>query len=328
MPVQGALIRASDYTDVRKAISRILGDRIGEFLSDSERAKYGYGQGVLSDAQEVTPEINFVDDLNMATLRSDVLKIAGHCGILTNPLILALPTILPGDLIDNNHLDAFIAAIPILNANRFLLGPGQFSDTTFTIDISNTRTTPWGASYYYGQNTVRHSFTIDFTTSERARYFFNSGGQIRFSASRTGGTPGSPQNQNWTELLQDMGTIVFNYNSCQGAAGTGSNIGFYELTNNPQQVFTKTGGFAGYYGSYYTSNDYTITMSCNVANNNLGEARYVYVNIYFNDDHTAKFQINDTVDGVLTSSVNVRRATGSNVQVPVPSATNTVLLTS
>lgn len=328
MPTQGALIRATDYRDVRRAVSRILGDRINDFLTDPERAKFGYGQSVLSDTRTVVGEVDLVDDLDIATLRSDLLKIAAHCGISTNPLITAIPQISPGDLIENEHLDAFLAAIPILNSNRFQLAAGQYSDTPFATNISHSRSTPWGSSYYYGENTVRHSFTVDFGSPERARYFFNSGGQFRFTASRTGGTVGNPQNQTWTQLLNDMGTIVFDYDKCEGATGVGSNVGFYDLTTTPALVFTKTAGSVSIYGSAYTANDYSITMSCNVANNNLGEARFVYVNIYFNDDHTARFQVNDTVDGVLTSTVNVRRATGSNVEVPIPTATNTVLLTS
>jgi len=327
MPTQGALIRASDYIDVRRNVSRLLGDRINEFLSDPERGTYGYGQPVISEGQIVASETTLVDDLNIATLRSDVLKIALHCGIASHPLIQAVPNIGPGDLIDNNHLDAFIAALPLLNNNRFELGIGQFSDGTFVTDISNSRTTAWGASWYYGENTVRHSFTVDFGSSQAARYFFNSGGQIRFSASRTGGTI-SAQNTSWTQLLTEMGTIVFNYTGTTGTTGTGSNIGFYDLTNSAQTVFTKTASSIFFYGSAYSANDYTVTVSCDVPNNSLGQARYLYFNIYFNDDHTASRQVNDTVNGTLTSTVNIRRATGDNVQVPVPTAINTTLLSS
>jgi len=332
MPAQGALIRASDYRDVRKAVSRILGDKIAEYSSDPDRGKYGYGQTVLSDTRTVVSEIDLVDDLDIGTLRSDVLKIAAHCGITTDPLIQAIPQVQSGDIIDNDHLEAFLAAVPVLNSNRFLLAPGQYSDTPFVTDISNSRSTSWGASWYYGENTVRHSFTVDFGTSERARYFFNSGGQIRFSASRSGGTGSNAQNESWTTLLSEMGTIFFDYDKCQGQSGIGSNIGYYDLTATPQQVFTKTSGSIPFYGSAYSANDYTITMSCSVADNSLGEARYLYVNIYFNDDHTARFQSNDTVDGILTSTVSVRRATepvlNTGVEVPIPNAVNTILLNS
>ena len=321
MPAQGALIRASDYTDVRKQISRLLGDKILEFGTDPERATYGYGQTVLSDSRTVVRTVDLVDDLDLATLRSDLLKVAAHCGVDSNPLITAIPVINQGDLVDNAHLEAYQAAIPLLNSNRFELGVGQYSDSVL---ITSTRSTPWGTTIYYGENTVRHNFTIDFVTAQKARYFFNSGGQIRFSGSRTGGTT-TPQNTSWTDLLSTMGTVVFNHSSTSGASGVGSSIGFYDLTTLGQQVFIKTSGDAA-----YTANDYRILVSCNVADNTLGEARYVYVSIEFNDDSTANTSIlvNDVVTGVLTSNVTVRRATGSNVQVDIPNVIPSVELSS
>ena len=167
------------------------------------------------------------------------------------------------------------------------------------------------------------SFTIDFGTPNNARYFFNSGGSIRFNASRTGGTSTS-QNQAWANLLSSMGTISFNYNSTKSStnAGTGSSIGFYQLTSTMQQVYTRTG--SGAYVSAYNANDYTVTMSCDVLNNSEGGARYVYVTAAFNDDHTSVWK--DSVTGTLTHNVQMRRATGTNVDVIAPTAVNTVLL--
>lgn len=70
-------------------------------------------------------------------------------------------------------------------------------------------------------------------------------------------------------------------------------------------------------------------MSCNVADNRTGEARYLYVNVYFNDDHVSRRAVSDQVTGTLTSRVNIRRATApytGEVEVPIPLATNTLLL--
>lgn len=335
MPTEGALIRASDYTEVRKQISRILGDKILEFQSEPLRATYGYGQEVLSDSQNVVREVSLVDDVHINTLKVDVLKIASHCGIQFNPIITSLPTIATGDIIDNAHLEAYSAAINLLNANRFELDPAQSSIEDILNDqgnpITNSRSAPWGNNNTYSDATVRHDFTIDFGSANAARYFFNSGGEIRFSASRVGGV-NSYQDQVWTNLLTQMGTIIFKYNSCFGEAGTNSNIGFYQLTNIPQLVFTKGGSATYVYATEYLANDYSIYISCNVNNNQFGEARYVYVSIQFNDDHINSPgnvpATQDQVTGVLTSTVKLRRATGSNVSVTAPIAANTVLLTS
>lgn len=328
MPTEGALIRATDYTDVRRLVSRILGDRKNDYPTDINRGTFGYGQTVLSESRSIIRTETLVDDLDMASLKSDVLKIATHCGIQNDPLITALPTVTSGDLIDNAHLQAYLAAMPLLEANRFEVAPSHYSDGPFETDITNSRTTPWGNTTVYGQNTVRHSFTVDFGSPERARYFFNTGGQLRFTASRTGGL-NSFQDQTWTELLTSMGTIVFNYDTTTANSGTGSNIGFYDLTTTPQQIFTKNAGSIYVYATQYTVNDYTITMSCNVADNRTGEARYLYVNVYFNDDHVSRRAVSDQVTGTLTSRVNIRRATApytGEVEVPIPLATNTLLL--
>ena len=160
---------------------------------------------------------------------------------------------------------------------------------------------------------------MDFTNASNARYFFNAGSDIRFSSARTGGT-GTPQDLNWTNMLSAMGTVIFNYNSTSAASGSGSSIGFYQLTNVSTQIFTKTGS------GNYSANDYTILASCDVANNINGGARYIYFDIYWNDDHTNPFA--DSVTGTITSVISMRRANAiGGVTVLAPTATNTVLLT-
>lgn len=306
MATQGALIRAVDYNTVQSDIDKILGLGLGNF---------GYGEVLTSSQVNITDLVRAQD---WAKLKIDILKIAAHQGTNSNPLITALPTIVSGAEIQDTDVTAFENVVPFLTANRFLLA--EFSDEAFSPNISQVRTTPWGSP---SKPTVRHSFTLDFGNSDKARHFFNSGSSIRFSASFVGATVSS-QNTAWTNLLSQMGTVVYNYNGATAASGTGSAIGFYSLTNVAQQVFTKTG--SGAYVPAYAANDYTITMSCDVANNSGGTARYIYVSVYFNDDHVNP--ANDVVNGILTHNVSVRRASGSNVDVENPAATNTVLLTS
>lgn len=330
MPTEGALIRATDYTDIRRGISRILGDKILDYPSDPDRGTYGYGQTPLAETLSIEYGVTIIDNIQMAALKSDVLRIARHCGIEFNAAITSLPDPQSSDLIDNAHLEAYQAAITYLNQNRFLLAESQSStedliDQNTGLPITNSRTSSWGNNVAYNDATVRHSFTVDFGSADAARYFFNSGGEIRFTASRTGGN-NTYQDQIWSSMLSQMGTVIYNYNGCSGDSGISSNIGFYDLTTTPQQVFTKGGGSLGVYTYQYASNDYTIEMSCNVANNSAGGARYIYVTVYFNDDHVASKYYNDTVSGTLTSTIKIRRASGSNVHVTAPQAYNTVLL--
>ena len=349
MPIQGALIGAVDHNNVQqllpKSIARILGDRIAEFPTSEypDSATYGYGQGLISSSRGID---QIVLAEHMAALKIDLLKIAAHCGVSDNPLITGLPSIVSGNLIENEHFDAYEAALEFLKDYRFEVAEGQYSLESTVPNISHSRTAAWGetSSYVYTYenttmpSTIRHSFTLDFGNPQNARYFFNSGGQVRFSASRTGG--GSTyQNQSWTNLLSSMGTIAFDYQKTQSTgSGTGSSIGFYQLTNTPQQLFTKNGGSVYVYAFQYAANDYTITAHTDVANNQFGTARYIYFNVYLNDDHTrnGNYQYHytystyraDVVDGTVTSNVTLKRATGPNVSVSTPVAINTRLLSS
>ena len=303
MATSGALVRALEYNTVQSTIANILGPGSGQS---------GYGQTVVSS--QVTAGTSTITAAQWANLKTDMLTIAAKTGLSTSPQILAVPNIVAGATISAADVTAFETAAPFLNANRFALA--LFSDESFVPSINQSRSTSWGAPV---QPTIRHSFTVDFGNAANARYFFNTGSSIRFASVQTGGT--SQQNIDWRNLLSSMGTVVFNHNSTSASSGTGSSIGFYQLTTVATQVFTKTGS-----GNYAT-NDYTIQARCDVANNTNGGARFIFFDIYWNDDHVNPFF--DTVTGTITSTISLRRADApGGVTVVAPTATNTVLLTS
>ena len=219
-----------------------------------------------------------------------------------------------GDRITAKETTVFPTAVTAITTNQFL--NAEYSDESFSPDISNSRTTSWGSSI---KPTVTHDFTIDFTSSANARYYFNSGSSIRISASRSAGSV-STQNNNWTTLLSSIGVISFNYNSTarSGTGGTGSSIGFYNLTTTNQTVFSGSGT------GVYSTNTYNVLMRCDVASNTTGTARYIYVTINFTDTHSNTFS--DSVDGTLTSTIARRRASGTHVAVTAPTVSNTTLL--
>lgn len=322
----GVIIKAEDYNAIQTAIAKIYGTGSGTF---------GYGQTLLS-APVATGQL--IQDEHFAYLKTEALRISTHAGIQNDTRITSLPNVSQffGKIVEADDFNKFKAIIDYLNESRFLLGPGQYSDESFSPNISQVRTTGWGDPQH---NTIKHAFTIDFGTADNARYFFNSGGQLRFSASRTGGSA-TAQNIIWSNALAAMGTVVFNYSSCSGSSGTGSNIGFYQLTKTAQQVYSRAGT------GVYTMNDYKITVSCDVNDNSAGGARYMYVTAYFNDNHegfyTSKYPLyssyessyygalykDDYVDGTLTHTVQIRRATGTNVEVVAPTAILTTALSS
>ncbi len=145
-------------------------------------------------------------------------------------------------------------------ANRFNVDASQ-SFTTTKGTVSETWPGTYGASW---NSTIRSTIRVQFTSAANARYFFNSGGEIRFNSSRTGSTARS-QDLAWTTLLTTAATKAFGGNKPTTGVGTLNGQNFYRLTSSFQE-WTSTA-----YSSPYTLNRWRITARCrDVADNSLG----------------------------------------------------------
>jgi len=307
----GDIITAQSYNDLQSAVYTVLG--VGNGRS-------GYGKALVS------APVNVGDDIvptHWASLKLDVLTTAHHQGILSNGNIQNLPT--AGDISDiyisSDDYSLFLLAISDITTNKFLLGSGQYSDenllTSGGASISNTRTTSWGSAAI---PSVTHAFTVNFSTSEQARFFFNSGSSIRMSASFD--AIDTSQDRSWHGLLSSIGLVTFDHGQTSNGV-TGSSIGFYDLTLTPQTIFSVNGS-GNYTISAYGSNNFEILASCNLANNTNGGATQIFFTINFNDYHVNS--AHDVVQGTLVSTTTIRRASGSYVSVLAPTALNTKLL--
>lgn len=307
----GGLIQASDYNTLRTTVSDILGT--------TGTTTVGYGQVIESDTTVAAGDLISARTTTLkqwVSLYNDMKKIADHQGTNISALTTAYTdNIKSGSLIQYSDINLISTTLTTLYNNRLNVANGYFSIESLT---SSTRSTQWGAP---SKTTVQHSFTVTFASYNAARYFFNTGGAIQFTASRSGGSVTS-QNTDWTNMLSNIGTVVFNYNGTSASSGTGSAYGFYQLGASALQIYTK-GGNAGA-GAVYANNDYTITASIAGA--------VITFNVYFNDDAKNSNSIwgtFDFVDGTLTSTVQIKRATvAGGVTVTAPSAVNTTLLSS
>ena len=116
---------------------------------------------------------------------------------------------------------------------------------------------------------VTHIFTVTFASSDAARYFFNSGGQVRLYGSNNGTTSAA---LNFQTLFAAMGTIKFGASATTytGAGGTVAAIGYYGLTTSNQQVFIHYGTGVYYSGIYYNVQVQTnATGTANGGNGNI-----------------------------------------------------------
>ena len=115
------------------------------------------------------------------------------------------------------------------------------------------------------QNTT---MTLTFASEAQMNYWFNAGGTVRFSCSRSGGTANN-KNTEWTDMMNDLGTIWLSASDSHtvnsqaltgttkvggtGAGGTGtaiSSVNFHELTASYQQLMIFYADTAPYTANY------------------------------------------------------------------------------
>ena len=202
----GTQILAAQYVTIQDKAQSLLG-------TGSETR--GYGQTVQS-ADVFTG--NAITKAQWDLLRYDIINIRLHQdGTLPN-----IASISVGDPIGygagspNSNFDSLLETAI---ANRFRLDTSQ---AVITAKGSATYTSPWSTS-------LSATLTLTFADSNEARYFFNSGGKIRFTTSLTGSTV-TPQYTAWVNILNSIGTRSF-------GADTDPLITYYTLTNTFQTYY-------------------------------------------------------------------------------------------
>jgi hypothetical protein len=295
-------IAATDYNSIRNKIKAIFNIGSGQ---------QGYGQPVASSGVFAG---NNITKSQWDLLRYDLVNAKVHQDGVSPSIV----TISSGDVVGygagypNTNYDT-IAEQSILN--RFNIGAGQsvlslatMAGQTATGVIS--RTGSWSTQ---SQCTLTVTFTGGYTgtldgtpwtatPADHARHFFNSGGKIRFTSSRTGGVT-SAQNTQWTNLLSTTaGTINF-------GAQTPAAVNFYTLTTSYQQWYTVSAS------SPYAANFYRIEALCNCTDptNVNGTASVVTFRITWGDSYldVDPSPPGDLVDGTLSLTVQEFKAAGS-----------------
>lgn len=274
----GSFIRAVDYNLIQTRIEKILGVGSG---------KYGYGQRVLSKpvltGSVITAE-------QWENLRLDIVSARLH----QDGSRTTLTEVKRGETIrygESHPTAQYLLHSQIAEENSLLVGNGQF---VIEKAVSKTYTKPWVTG-------VSVSVTVSFQNADFARFFFNSGGKIRISTSRTGGAS-THQNTVWTNLLNSLGVISF-------GATTPASVNFYSLTAS-DQVLIDTARKEDYmYSSVvYSTNTFKLKVRSNVSNNIQGGATSIIFTAEWDDAYNA--WPSDQVDGTLSLNVEELRAEG------------------
>ncbi len=281
MANSGTQIFASEYVTIQDKAQSLLGTGTGT---------RGYGQ-TLQSSDVFTG--NNITKAQWDALRYDITSIRMHQdGAMPN-----IVTVNVGDPISygagspNNNYDTLLETAI---ANRFQIAPNQ---SLVTSKGSSSYTSAWSTS-------ASMTVTCTFSTSDQARYFFNSGGKIRVTPTLSGGSSTSQVNA-WKNLLTSVGTRSF-------GADTDPIINYYTLTNSYQTYYQTS------MTTPYSANNYRLEASTNVANNSAGTATVLYIRITLNDTYTdpdipygVNFGPGDSVDGTLNIAIDELKASGS-----------------
>jgi len=258
----GNSILASDYNAIQSTVASILGPS-------------GYGQSVSSSQVAAG---NNITASQMQNLKSDLDKISYH----QNNSGSTAPSVIAGGSITTLDWNVYNSQANSLASTKFTLNSAQ---ATETIGVNPT--------FANWNGTRTHYVTVAFGSSDAAKYFFNSGSQIRIKPSQSGYTSSVSKGGRWSAIFS---TVSFNY------------VNWAAMTGSDQQIFivTDTGTYSG--------NVFRVLARADASN--------LYLTIKFEDTGlTGNFDEN--VDGTTTSTVSHYRATGSYVTVAAPAITTT-----
>lgn len=306
MPVNDKIFK-SDYNDIRNQVVPILGTGTGP---------YGYGQPVRS---AVVSESDKVTINEWGNLYYDIVNCYVHQ--------TGSPPPSPSSAVENATI-RYGAALPnfqyltyanTLSTNRFNVHASQ----SYTTAIGTTSRTWPGIYGSYWNSTISCTVTCTWPSAAAARYFFNSGGQIRFSSSLTGSTANA-QTIGWSTLLTTAGTKSFGGNNPGTGITPADNQNFYRLTN-AYSAWTST-----FNTGAYSANVWRINARSNVVNNSAGGATQIEFLVQWIDNYVDPFPAiaenpppGDEVYGTVNLSVSLLTATGTLV----PSGTGTFTVT-
>lgn len=308
MPAINDLIKTIDYNTIRSIILPVYGAGSGT---------YGYGQPMASSYKLDHEKISQTDWDN---LRFDIANSITH----QSGTLPVITDVAEGQLISLTNNTTYTSFANTADTNRFNIGAGRFLTRAATDSLNNSiiATRTWSASTVpqYWLNSISCTITATFSSSDQARWFFNSGGEIRIQSSRTGGTSNA-QNNDWSSLLSSAGMRSFGSQTPTPGFSPLNGQNFYRLTNTFQNYYSLTSS------APYASNSYVLQASCNVANNSTGTATVVNFRVVMTDAYVDPGNLptdvpntTEGVDGTFTITVTEKRATGTII----PSGTFTI----
>lgn len=336
----GNVITAADYNMLAGLLNAIYGDVNNGTIAFST-ASFGYGQ------HNVLPVIT--GDTITATQWTALFQVLYACTTHQG----LTPGIVPNSAVVGNIITAYNGLqglLGIINgtnnigggsngnnitSNALQVVNGQYTLTTGGVRVTNSRhnTKPWHSKVYC-------EIMAMFASYDDARYFFNAGGQIKFSFSsvNNGTGPNAEENTLWANLLANIGTVTFGNISVPGTPAISTNqvpgtamspaptfvvspIGFYDLSNNYQEIFSATVTDTPFVISTHsctTTASVHIKARSNVGFGSTGMFRFLVEFDNVSIDTVTNLLTALQIDSTLTLKVDDRTSSGAiNVIQPV-----------
>jgi hypothetical protein len=263
MPVNDIITQA-EYNSIRNKVVSVLGTGSGNS---------GYGQTLNSTAVGLDSRVTINE---YANLRLDIINAWVHQAGSTPTTV----TVAEGNTIRFSAVDAPITTYDdlanTLIANRFNVGAGQ---SAVAIPASSPRSRTYTGGSDIWNSSISCTIDVQWPSANAARFFWNSGGQIRITSSRTGGSS-TTQNTQWTSILSSAGTQSFGGNNPGTGTSPMDGQNWYRLTNSFQTYYTLAGS------SPYGSNSYNLQARVtDTADNSSGASANSQFRVLFVDNY-------------------------------------------
>lgn len=290
----GGLIEAEDYNNIVGANTSVSSTQFNSMWAWGANSR-GYGQtfvpavtaaGLVTAAQWAT----LINSLNSANLHINNVnsgltantagQLIGFSGSLTDKI----------NGVITDRMTAATTSTPVVNHNNLTAFPAWTSgDTSATL------------TKFFGAN-------VAFDTPDKARFFFNAGGQLKFNVSGVGsGSSRSTAAQNMCSYLG--GVLTFAANTNGGRSGVGgtetvnTTVGYYDLLQSNTTIVSVNG-----LTTNYTTDTGTITVRTNGPQgqfNDNGTIVSFYATINSTSGANAGGSFDDSLNLTVTVTVDV-----------------------
>lgn len=249
----------------------VLFDSMLRIYSDVNSGTTGRGQAGVGYGATLT-DINLEDaDLiesgAWVELITRLNEIIAHQGItpadvvLVEDIINADGVAAPHELISalTQSPNSISSLIDTLQANRFAIASTHVSSSSGGVYGSSSRSTLW-------QSLLSHVGTLSFATVDDARYFFNTGGKINISVSRSddGSVGDTGVNDRINNLITSNTTVTLDYGNIYVNGSATQSFGFYELGTTFTTLYSVSNLYNDTFVIQAKRNGSAIDLRCNI----------------------------------------------------------------